>query len=235
MRRLPVVLALILAVVLAVDATAVTRSEHHFKMSFAKKAPGVPTAVSFGTDRFAYTAPPLGQAADRVATTVFVMHPGTRTDTRAVPNCTLATLEGNPDGCPAGSKVGTGTATAITGLSGLDPVSFEVTVYAARNGLLAHLSGLTIQNIELAMKGNRITANVPRICSPGGSLEDGCSNGDTVLKTLSVKLNARKRGTRALVRTPRRCPASGVWTNKAIYTFVNGDTETQTAATKCRK
>ena len=39
MRRLPVVLALILAVVLAVDATAVTRSEHHFKMSFAKKVP----------------------------------------------------------------------------------------------------------------------------------------------------------------------------------------------------
>ena len=232
MSRLPVVL--VLAAILAAPAAAATRSEHHFKMSFSKKAPNVPTAVSFGTDRFNYAAPPIGQAADRVAKTVFVMHPGTRTDTRAVPNCTLATLEANPDGCPSGSKVGAGTATAITGLTGLDPVEFDVTVYAARNGLLAHLAGLTIQNIELAMKGNRITADVPRICSPGGSLGDNCSNGDTVLKTLNVKLDARKRGKRALVRTPRRCPASGVWTNKAIYAFVNGDTETQTTTTKCR-
>jgi hypothetical protein len=233
MRRLSVVI--LLAAFLVAPASAGTRSEHHFKMAFSKKAPNVSTGVSFGTDRFAYTAPPVGQPTDRVAKTVFVMHKGTRTDTRAVPNCTLAILQESSTGCPAGSQVGSGKAQAISGLIDLDPIDMDVTVYAARNGLLAHLGGASPMNIAMSMKDNTITADVPRTCSPGGSLADNCSNGDIVLKTLSVKLNARKRGSRALIRTPRRCPASGVWTNKAVYTYVNGDTETQKVTSKCRK
>ena len=236
MRRLSL---LILAVVLVATtaAFAATRSEHKFSMTFSKKTPGVATGISFVTDRFAYQPPAVGQPADRVAKTVFVMQPGTRTDTRAVPTCSLATIEGDlgADGCPAGSKIGSGKAVALTGIAALDPATFDVTVYAAKNGLLAYLKGLSLTTIPLTMRANKITAEVPRTCNPGGSLADGCSNGEVVLQRLSVKIDRRSRGGRALIRTPRTCPRSGTWTNTATYAYANGDTETQTVKSPCRK
>jgi hypothetical protein len=235
MRRLP--LLIILALVVATPAVAATRSEHHFSMSFSKKTPATSTGISFVTDRFSYVAPPVGQKADRVAKIVFTMAPGTKTDTRATAVCSKAQLEqGGLTACPAGAKVGTGTATAITGLVDLDPVSFQVTVLAKRYGLLAFLAGGGVtQIVELSMSGNKITTEVPRICSPGGALENDCANGDTVLKQMSVKIAPHKRGKHMLVRTPKRCPKAGVWTNTATYTFVNGDTETEKSTTPCRK
>ena len=234
MSRLPLVVVLALAV--AAPAVAATRSEHHYAMSFSKTKPATSSGISFLTDRFNYVAPPVGQKADRVATIVFKMAPGTKTDTRATALCSKAKLEQvGVAGCPSGSKVGTGSAIAITGLVDLDPVKFDVTVLARRNGLLAFLAGGGVtQIVELAMSGNKITTEVPRICSPGGSLANDCVNGDTVLKQMSVKITPHKRGGHALIQTPKTCPKSCVWTNTATYTFVNGDTETEQVTSKCR-
>ena len=232
MRRLALIV--LIGALVAAPALAATRSEHKFSMTFSKKAPATATGVSFLTDRFAYTPPAVGRPADRVAKTVFVMAPGTRTDTRAVTRCSEKAAR-SILGCPAGSKVGSGTATAITGISTLDPVTLKVAVYAAKNGLWAHLTGLSDEVIPLAMTANKITAEVPRSCNPGGSLADDCANGDTVLKTLDIKIARKAKGRRALIRTPAACPKSGVWTNRAIYTYVNGDTEVQSQTTPCRK
>lgn len=229
-------IALLAAGALAAPAAAATRTEHDFSMKLTKSRPSTPTGVSFLTDRVSYVPPAFGQPADRVARTVFSMPAGTRTDLGAVPQCTKAALEeGGVGACPAGSKIGSGTASAITGLVSLDPVPFTVTVFASSTGLLAHLAGLQTSVIELGMKGSRITADVPRTCLPPGTPADNCRLGDVVLKTLNVKLAARRSGRRSLITTPRRCPSTRVWTYKAVYTYVNGDTETQTTTTRCRR
>lgn len=230
----PILLAV--AALAAVPASATTRDEHEFTMSFNTTRPASSAGIKFLTDRVGYVPPVAGQPADRVARTVFALPPGTRTDTRAVPNCSAKKLmEGGGDACPPRSKVGSGTAIAITGISLIDPIPLKVTVYVGKAGLLAHLTGLQTAVVDLRMKGNRISTDVPRTCLPPGTLADGCSNGEAVLKTLDVKLGARKKGDRALIRTPRTCPATGVWTSRAVYTFVNGDSETVSATSPCRK
>ena len=225
MKRLS--LLLLASVLLAVPALAAVRKEHHFALTFSAKAPAKATGTTFLTDRFNYKAPPPGTLADRVASVTFVMAPGTKTNTAAYPACTKAVLETGPDNCPKGSKVGSGQAYVITGLPALDGakgVPLKATIFAAKGGLLTYLTGAQTQIIQLTMKGNRMVAPVPHVCPTGD-----CSQVEAVLKYLKVTL---KPGN--LITTPKKCPASGKWTNTAIYKFVNGDTEKETSTSKCK-
>lgn len=220
---------LLVAVLLlaAVPAAAAVRHEHKFSLAFSTKAPHSAAGVTFLTDRFDYKAPAPGQAADRVATTTFVMQPGTRTNPNAFPACSKKALEERgPMACPKGSKAGTGKAVVITGLP-IDPINMTAQVFTTRNGLLTYLTGAgQTQVLELSMKGNRIVAQVPRKCL----VPSDCTQGEAVLKRLTVKLTPSR-----LVTTPGTCPSSGKWTNSAIYKFANGDTETQVSKSPCRR
>ena len=196
MRPLPIT-ALAIAVLLAAPASSAVRDEHVFKMTLTEQDRGVSTGVKFSTDRPQFVPKPPGEAADRVVRTVFRMPAGTTTDTGAAGRCTKAGLEERgTDGCPKNSQVGTGSAIALTGITGVDPLRFKVTVFSGRNVLFAHLSGLTSTVIELPMKRNTITADVPRTCFPGGTPADDCKNGEVVLKTLAVKISPRTKGAR---------------------------------------
>ena len=224
MQRLPI--AILAGVLAATPALAATRHEHHFKLAFSSQKPGAATGINFRTDRFAYKAPAQGQAADRVATTTFVMAPGTRTNLAAYPKCTQAALEAKgPMGCPARSNVGSGSAAVITGLP-IDPVVLDAKIFVKKGGLLAYLTGSgQTQVIAMSMAGNKIVAAVPRKCLVAGD----CTKGEAVLKVLTVKLNPGK-----LVTTPRSCPSSHKWTNTVLYKYVNGDTEKQTSTSPCK-
>jgi hypothetical protein len=215
-----------LGAVLAVPAFAATRDEHEFGLSFSTRAANSKSGVKFFTDRVDYKAPPQGKLADRVASVTFVMAPGTRTNPNAYPSCSAKALEQRgPGACPKGSKVGTGRAEVITGLP-LDPIIMSAQVFTTRNGLLTYLTGSgQTQVIGLTMRGNKIVAPVPRKCL----IPSDCSQGEAVLKRLSVTLNPGK-----IVTTPRSCPSSHKWTNTAVYQFVNGDRETETSTSKCK-
>ena len=224
MRRLPIIA--LLALVVAVPAYAATRQEHKFQLSFTSKAPGSATGMKFLTDRYEYKAPPAGQTIDRVKTVKMVLAKGTRLNTGAFKACSKSALEERgPMACPAGSKVGTGKATVITGLP-IDPITLTAEIFVKRGGLLTYLtgSGQTII-IEMSVKGTTITAPVPRRCL----IEDDCSRGEAVLKVLTVSLKPGK-----LVTTPSSCPKSG-WTNKVVYAYVNGDTEAHSTTSKCKR
>jgi hypothetical protein len=209
-----------------VPAFAATRHEHRFNLAFSAKSPGTPTGVKFLTDRFSYKAPPQGTAADRVATTTFTMHLGTKTNLGAFPKCTKAGLQARgPMACPKGSKVGTGKATVITGLP-IDPINLTAQIFVKKGGLLAYLTGSgQTQVIEMSMKRNKIVAAVPRKCL----VPSDCTKGEAVLKTLKVTLNPGK-----LVTTPAKCPASGKWTNTVLYKYANGDTEKRSSTSPCK-
>ena len=224
MKKL-VLIALALVLV-AVPALAATRHEHHFNLTFSAKKANAPTGITFLTDRYAYKAPPQGQLADRVATTTFVMQAGSRTNPNAYPACSKAALIAKgPMACPAGSKVGTGKAVVITGLP-IDPINMTAQIFTKKNGLLTYLTGAgQTQVIELSMKANKMVAAVPRKCL----VESDCTQGEAVLKRLTVTLKPGK-----LVTTPPKCPSSHKWTNKVLYKFVNGDTETVTSTSPCK-
>lgn len=225
MLRLPLILSA--GLIAAAPVLATTRSEHDFELTFSAKAPKTATGVQFLTDRTDYKAPPQGQPADRVATTTFTMHPGTKTNTRAYPACARSQLEAKgPMACPEGSEVGSGEAVVITGLP-IDPVVLDATIFVKKNGLLAYLTGSgQTQVIEMSITGRKIVARVPRKCL----VEDDCTQGEAVLKRLEVTLEKGK-----LIRTPATCPKSRRWTNTVDYRYVNGDTERVTSTSPCVK
>lgn len=217
----------LIALIVSVPAYAATRHEHHFKLTFSSKATGSPSGAKFLTDRFAYKAPALGQKADRVATLTFVMQPGTKSNPNAYPACSKSKLLSvGSSACPKGALVGSGSAVVITGLPAVDGPSglkIPAQVFATRNGLLTYLVGQQ-QVIPLTMKGNRMTAEVPRKCLPAD-----CSGAEVVLKTLTLTLKPGK-----IITTPAKCPASHKWTNSVLYKYVNGDTEKETSTSPCK-
>lgn len=234
MRRAAILVSALALLGLATVAIAATRDEHKFKMAFTATKPNKATGLTFTTDRYAYEAPPPGQPVElRVTKTVFTLHKGAKLKTGVVPACSKAKLEDRgAAGCPK-SDIGGGSATVITGVSSLDPVKEDVKLFAKKNGILAYLTGLQTQVIELSVDGRTITAKVPRICLGGGTPEEGCPNGEAVLKKLKTKVDKVKTSKGKLVTTPPSCPASGNWKNKVKYTYSNGDTETKTATSRC--
>jgi hypothetical protein len=219
---------------MATVAIAATRDEHKFKMTFTKTGVGKSTGLNFSTDRRAYQPPPPGQPVElRVTKTVFTLQKGAKINTSVVPACSKADLEEmGPAGCPD-SEIGDGSATVITGVSSLDPVQEDVTLFAKKNGILAYLTGLQTQVISLSVKGRKITAVVPRICLGGGTPEEDCPNGEAVLKKLKSKIDKKKTKKGKLITTPPSCPANGKWKNSVTYTYSNGDTERKTSNSKC--
>ena len=236
MRRAAILVAALVALAAVSAAIAATRDDHKFKMTFGATEAGKVTALNFTTDRYTYRAPPPGKPVElRVTKTVFTLHRGSKVDTSVVPACTRAKLEDKgPMACPK-SEIGGGSATVITGVASLDPVKEKVALFAKRNGILAYLTGLQTQVIELGVKGRTITAKVPRICLGGGTPEQNCPNGEAVLKKLSAKVTKTKTRKGKLIATPGSCPSSGRWTNRVKYSYSNGDTETKTAASKCTR
>jgi hypothetical protein len=77
----------------------------------------------------------------------------------------------------------------------------------------------------LSVSGGKIVAPVPHVCPTGD-----CSQVEAVLKYLTVTLKPGK-----LVTTPGKCPATRKWANRAVYKFVNGDVETVTSSSACKR
>jgi hypothetical protein len=235
--RKAILLALVgaLAGALAVPVIAATRHEHQFSMKFSSKKAKSSSGLTFSTNRVGYKVPPPNTPADPVTKLAFTLHKGTRVNTSVVPACSKSKLESQgPSACPSGSKIGSGSATVITGIPALDPVKEKVTLFAKKGGILSYLSGAQSLVIELKASGNKLTTSVPRVCLPPGTLAQGCPNGEAVLTIFRSTIKAKKTSKGALVTTPSKCPSSHKWTNKVNYTFRNGDTEQETSSSLCR-
>lgn len=220
----------------ALPAAAAVRDEHKFKLTLSAKTVKRSTGVTVSTDRTNYTAPAAGTRPLRVTKVVFSLPSGTKINTAAATACRLSVLQTQGTaGCKAGTSIGGGSAVAITGTA-LDPVAEQVSVYVTkRDRLAAVLTGLQTVVIPLRVNANRLTAALPRICLPPGTVANDCATGEVVLKTLNIKLKARTKGSRQLVRTPSSCPTSRKWTSRATYTFSNGDTDVQKSTSSCRR
>ena len=236
--RKAILLALVcaLAGALAVPVIAATRHEHKFAMKFSSKTPKKSTGLTFSTNRFGYQVPAPNTPADPVTKLAFTLQKGTKIKPTVVPACSKSKLESlGPTGCPAGSKIGSGSAQAITGIPALDPVREKATLFATRGGILAYLSGAQTIVLQLKARGNKLSTTVPSVCLPPGTPAQGCPNGEAVLTVFKSNIRAKHTSKGNLVTTPSKCPSSRKWTNKVKYTFRNGDTETEQSSSLCRR
>lgn len=237
------VLALGAAIGGASVATAGENQGVTFDSTTTTKKPGTST----GLNTHIQGAPPLGPNTFKPARTVIVAFPpGTRINTKAVPRCKASQqqLQGNPSACPAGSKIGTGAAKAITGLGApVDPVGENVTAYNTAKGmyflltpqspvgqtavLTARWSGAGASSARSSASGPKLTTVVPSFPIPGG--------GEAALTQFDLKVKPRGKGKKAFALTPRTCPKSGKWSLTATFKYDGGQTIVVKDTSPCRK
>jgi hypothetical protein len=127
--------------------------------------------------------------------------------------------------CAAETQIGTGTVTAITGVTPIDPFVGDLTLYAMPDGFFelaqAKDTNATVAVERLTVAGTRITAH-PAI--PPGGPPDGRSGVSTI--DFEIAPNG-------FVVTPTDCPASGVWTWRGTFTFDDGTTVSESNTTPC--
>jgi hypothetical protein len=155
-----------------------------------------------------------------IASAVFRLPDETRIDTAAVERCTATNDQiqaSGPSACPPGSKVGSGTLTAVTG-SGppADPVAGDVTLFNAPDQIIEVVTVPGTQTVagmdRLTVEGNVLTAHPPAI--PGGP-----PDGRTAVKDIKVTIDHS-----GYVTTPPECEVPG-WSYGASYEFANGATQ----------
>ena len=157
---------------------------------------GSPTSTPSDAER---KPPPITGA-------LFELPEGTRIDGGAVPACEASDAEFRASGrgaCPAGSRIGAGELTAITGFGApLDPVNADVTVFNGGDELIELVSdknsGATLGMDRLTIEGDALRAHPP--ATPGGPPE-----GRTAIRRIEFSIPARDR----FLTSPADLPAGG--------------------------
>lgn len=197
-----------------------------FEMHYGSSVPGTSTSLS---THMTWTDP--GEAAAKpkeIKKIVFKFHPGTRFDTAALPRCGASDKAVRDHGaavCPRGSKVGAGSTMVNTGTSPI--FGTQVTFFNSRGQLivLVKAAALTITVFRDDVVGDTITVNTK--IPAGFALTD--------LRVAFRTHNRRVAGRRhSYFRTPPTCPASGVWTTTATFTYVDASSQTLTSTTPCK-
>jgi hypothetical protein len=159
---------------------------------------------------------------------------GTRFDTRAAEECTASDADVAAQGargvCPPGSRIGTGVA---EGVLGGQPVRFDLVAYnfPSRIHFAAESNGVSLKRgFYGTYRGRTLTIDV------------GTSGGQIAPTRFAADIQAGRRGGRAYLTTPQKCPATRKW--KVVTTFMGlsalengmqlGTTQTLTDTIRCR-
>ena len=208
------------------------RARAELDVTLGTRAPGVPTSVRLRVlykhpEDPARKPPPLTAAS-------FELPAGLQIDGRATPTCAATDEQfraGGRDACPRASRVGDGTLTATTGVTGVDPVQTDVTVFNGGDELieLVTFKGTnTMAGIDrLSIHGSTLTAHPPTI--PGGP-----PDGRTSVREVKLLIPARTSSAgRSLIVSPPRCPVSGTWLSRGSFRFTDGGAANVSATTPC--
>ena len=156
---------------------------------------------------------------------------------RAFPSCRRADLEARkaPDGCPAASRLGRGTALVDARPIVAEPLTATIDVFNGGPGRLLFLgrttSPIAVQVVfEGALRrttgryGYVLTVDMPKLPTVPGAR-------DASVSAFGVRVQARRRGV-SYLEAPRRCPASGL-PFQGTYAFEDGSTATASARILC--
>jgi hypothetical protein len=221
-------------VVAAMPAAAQAGPRFDYKQQFTTSKPG----KSAGIDtEILYKHPSDPNAKPiPVRQEVFTFPVGTRFDETVVPDCTVSDEELRLVGvsaCPEETWVGGGhDNVSMTGFPGAGetPISANAFEYGGgRFRVLGQAEGFPARFIAQGRREGRTnTVEIPQ--TPGGP-----PDGENALRRIHNIFPARSLGRRAYLRTPRRCPSTGVWTFKARLTFADGGVERNVHRMPCRQ
>jgi hypothetical protein len=227
----PPVVALVLLAACAPPPTA-RAAGLEFHQRFSSSQPGTATGV-----RIHLVYPDYNGKPKSPARLVLSLPPGTRFDEAVVPACQAANGDFFVQGlaaCPADTRVGGGTATAVTGFGPpIDPVSADAHQFHAPGAIINAFTApgtdrvLVVSRVHIA--GATLTdvvADDTPASSPGGP-----PDGRTQAKQVDLAIPARG----AFVTTPPVCPDEGSWNSRAVVTYEDGTTDAGTSTTPCER
>ena len=236
MRRWGTVVAMAAAALWASGADSVRGGSSErgtFELELSTRAPGAPTGLNF---LLQYRDPEDPEGKPPALTgAAFTLPRGMTIDDGAVPQCLASDAEiraQGRDACPAESKVGEGTLTAMTGFPGADPVTADTAAYNAPGEIVevVFFEGTnTVAGIDrLTIEGDRLVAHPP--ATPGGP-----PDGRTTIREIRLDIPARVgEGGRPYVTAPPDC-RRGRWRARATYEFADGGATTLASTSPCRR
>jgi hypothetical protein len=198
-------------------------------MDFSAKRPNASTAIHL---KILYKGPDPHGKPSPIRKIVLNAPRGTRFDSKALPRCYASDQELLADGdsaCPAASRLGSGTLTAMTGFPGpAATVVTHVTIYNTATGNVELVkeasSGKPVATDRFRIEGRTWTARPPD--TPGGP-----PDGKTAVRSIDFTYAPKARW----AVTPRGCPAARRWSSKAAFTYADGVTARVPDRTPCRR
>lgn len=175
------------------------------------------------------------------ATRVRVIFPkGTKINTSAAKVCKASDSafgEKGAKACPAGSRLGTGTAQAITGLGApIDPVGEKITAFAGKRQIIFYLqpdanspAGQTLV-IRAKVRGRVVDTKVPPVPVPG------LGNASLTRFKVNLKAYAKGRGKKQkrVLTTPSKCGKGHNWVTTTKFNYEDGTSATIKSRSNCR-
>lgn len=201
-----------------------------FRLLLTSASPSSPTGLALHVAALGQGKPsPLRSA-------VYRLPAGTRFDTGALTECKASDIEFRllgTNACPSKSLLTVGSFSAISGFGPpLDPFTGDVHVFDGPNQLIEVItfedSSISPAIDRLTISGSTLSAHPPR--APGGP-----PDGEMAAKSIDYRIPPRSRGTRSLITTPPRCPASGRWTSTGTFGFADGRVERDVSTMRCKR
>jgi len=207
--------------------------------------PGKSTGVSAVLSHTDPGAQPPGNIPASVQF-VIKLPAGTRTDTRAAPQCNLTETEISNNECPANTVVGKGSVKANVVYGPQGPIEQDIpgtaTAYNRRGALALRVvtdatptaPSQTVPIITPLSKKGVLTVNVPQL-HPGGA------QSKVILTEVRLTINkksktvgtGRKRKKIYLIRSPKTC--NGTWTTNTHDEYDDGDSRDVQATQPCQR
>jgi len=229
--RKPLIGAIIGVLALAVAGIALASEQfvQTYKLTYTtaseKATTGVNTLFTAADPGEANQTP---KAARRVTIT---FHKGTTFDTTVPVRCNKTDQQVQASaaaGCPAKSKVGSGTAQGRVGDLNGAAADLDLVAYNANKAIIFLAKGKAGsitdgQNFAFRGKldGTRLTTNVPQFPF------------NTSITRFNLKVIKVARGTTKYIRTPSICPSTKKWTTKAAFVYADGTTASRTSRSTC--
>jgi hypothetical protein len=218
----------------AASAAAETGQRADLTVRLTSQLPGSSTGMTLAA---LYKAPGDPDAKPPAITSVVLEGPvGLRFNSAALPRCDASDAELRAMGtsaCPAQSKLGQGTFTAITGFGPpIDPFVGDTHVFNAPDQLL---EVITFKDTDRTAGFDRLTIKGSTISGYPPSTPGGPPDGQTTVRSIDFAIPARGAGKTAYLTTPPTCPAGGTWATRGTFGFADGGTETVTSLTPCRR
>ena len=215
----------------AAEASTASAARDHltFQLDLTSRDPGTPSGM-----RIRAGIPDRNGKPPQLESVVYYLPSGFALDATLVPACSATDDDINAkgrDACPAETRVGNGSLTAVTGFgSPVDPLDTEATIFQGHNEFIEVFTppgSDRVVAIDHARFGpGTITLHPPP--APGGP-----PDGHTTPQDIDFFFPAHTVGDRTLFRAPPSCPAGG-WVARVTVTYAGGEVESASSTTPCR-